>query len=639
MTRKPDPRARPRGAAARPISLPLFAGGIACLAISLGATLMLTLEHLVGLSLPGCGPGSGCAQAAASAWGKLPGTSWPVSFVGFAYFFSMLAGWATARQGVPPALRLIGRAGALASLLYVVVIATGKYNCVYCLTAHAGNFAFWLLLESAAAAREAPARPALITCIGFLLVNAVLGAAEWGQKGRVAARGERELADSTAAIIAATSQKAAPAQAAGPITVAPPSPAPATTTGPSPPAAADARALWPGGFTGRHRLGPEKAPIRLVIISDYQCRDCQRTEAEVSELLRHRSDVSLSILHFPFAADCNPEMKGQTLHPNACWAARAAETAAILRGEEGFWQMHRWLFEHKGAFTGEEFRPALQSMGYDPKVFGDIMGSQQTLSIIQEDIRKAAWLGLHFTPMIFINGVELRGVFTPNAVPRAVEAVAAKNPPALTCEADLPPPAGEKFIADWREQFVVNITRLPDAWPDGPDDARVKVVLWGDYQEPYTAKADAAIRGFMAGRKDVQYYFRHYPVCQTCNPYSALSILPKGCQTSKAAMTAGMLGGARAFWKLHQWLMAHQADYNEDALAVAAGEAGLDVNLFFRTLPEQKVNQAVFEDAKAGKLAGLTQVPTIFVNGRKIPRWTREGDNILERILAEAAGE
>ncbi|MBL8990887.1 MAG: hypothetical protein JNJ48_04825, partial [Phycisphaerae bacterium] len=74
----------------------LTAAGGVLLAVALVMSLLLSLEALGALSLPGCGQGSPCARAAASAWGSVPGLGWPVSFLGLAYFAGALAAWAMA---------------------------------------------------------------------------------------------------------------------------------------------------------------------------------------------------------------------------------------------------------------------------------------------------------------------------------------------------------------------------------------------------------------------------------------------------------------------------------------------------------------------------------------------------------------
>lgn len=598
-------------------SAAILACGAILLGVSLVATLLLVLEHLVGLALPGCGPGSACAQAAASVWGKVPGIGWPVSHLGFAYFAGLLVAWLMSGRGVSPALAMVARLGALVSVFYLFVIIFGGYACKYCLAAHAGNLAFWVLVEWTGARGPRTFRPVAVTAGLFVATTLVLAVFESRQKEIVAAKGEKDLAESTQAIIAATSQKAAQPGAS--------QPAPGATT----------ERPWKGCFSGRHVRGPAKAPIRLVIISDYQCPDCKRTEEDVKALLARRSDVSVAMKHFPMCVDCNPKV-ARTLHPNACWAARAAETAAILRGEDGFWEMHNWLFERRGAFTDAEFHAGLKSLNYDPAEFIKIMASQTTLDLVQQDIREADWLGLHYTPMVFINGVELKGVFAPQAVSRAIDALAATNPPALGCEVDQPPPAAEKYISDWRERPEQPIARSPRSWPMGPDDARLRILVWGDYQEPNTQKVDAKIRAYVGDRKDVQYTFRPYPIHPSCNPYSQLQEYIQGCVAAKGALAAGMLGGQAAYWKMHDWLLAHQADFSEEAMVQAAAAQGLDAVRFRQTLGSQPMTQMLFEEVRDARMMNLTQVPTIYLNNKYVPRWHREGDDLLPRLLKEA---
>src|SRR6185295_4441596 len=117
------------------------------------------------------------------------------------------------------------------------------------------------------------------------------------------------------------SPKAKPAPAAEQPTAPQATPAPK-----QPPAPAAAPPITiPTLFTGRYRMGPEVAPIRVVMFTGYQCPDCRKMEPQVEELLKTRKDVSISIKHFPFCPDCNRHTP--MMQPNGCWAARAAEAA------------------------------------------------------------------------------------------------------------------------------------------------------------------------------------------------------------------------------------------------------------------------------------------------------------------------
>ena len=125
-----------------PLPRGFFATGIVLLATAVVASLALVQQHFGGLEIPGCGPGSPCAKAAASVWGRVPWVDWPVSFVGLAYFLALLITWLTSRQGVSNGFRQLVRLGAVISVGFVVVMFAGGYFCPYCLGAHAANLVF-----------------------------------------------------------------------------------------------------------------------------------------------------------------------------------------------------------------------------------------------------------------------------------------------------------------------------------------------------------------------------------------------------------------------------------------------------------------------------------------------------------------
>jgi protein-disulfide isomerase len=267
---------------------------------------------------------------------------------------------------------------------------------------------------------------------------------------------------------------------------------------------------------------------------------------------------------------------------------------------------------------------------------------------IREDAKEAETLGLHFTPMIFINGVELKGWWAPGALTRTVDQVAATNPPARTATFDHPPTALDKYVADWRDDPVRQLPFDLQAWTLGPQEARIKIVAWGDYQEPYTAEADTIIRGFMARRGDVSYTFRHCPFNSDCNPNVKDKRHPLACRTAQAAEAAGRLGGNDAYWKMHVWLMENQKQVSDQSLAAQAVLIGLDADAFMAALSSPEVQANIADDLTAGtKLPvlrygmppGLNSIPSIFINGRYVPRWRLGEQSVLDRILDAAAAD
>lgn len=156
QTPSKKPENAPRAAASAPGNVEgdgipggAFMAGAVLLLAAVGVTGVLVANHLNALSLPGCRPGGACEQAAAGPWGKLPGTTWPISFVGLAYFLGLLVTWLSSKSsGVSAPLKLVVRFGVLVSLMYLIVLIVQKHLCWYCIGTHAANLLLWLVIEN-----------------------------------------------------------------------------------------------------------------------------------------------------------------------------------------------------------------------------------------------------------------------------------------------------------------------------------------------------------------------------------------------------------------------------------------------------------------------------------------------------------
>ncbi len=162
------------------------------------------------------------------------------------------------------------------------------------------------------------------------------------------------------------------------------------------------------------------------------------------------------------------------------------------------------------------------------------------------------------------------------------------------------------------------------------------VVLWGDYQEPFTATADQSIREILAVGGDVRYTFRHYPFNQECNPVATATRHPQACLAARAAEAAGSIGGPDGYWRMHEWLMSNQGSLDVNSIRRAAPTLGLDPDALVAAMEQPEVAAAIAEDARAAKRFGLRSIPMIFVNGKFVPRWQLDGRSMLAEIVEEA---
>lgn len=636
----------------------LRAMALAGIGVAIVASAVLVWKHFTGTHLPGCGPQSGCAALEGSVFGKIPGIDWPVSFVGLAWFVGLaLALWRSA-GGPSPALKNAARLSAVGSIFFLVVILVLRKLCPYCLAAHAGNLLFAVAVERmrpGARAAGTAIGAGRLAAIGFAAVTLLLIGPEWRVRAEKRARAEAAMkasleevqrkAETAATATPETTQTTTkPPTDPGATSVAPKqdpgttgkavadSATPATTKPPTTPTTPASRRA----FTGRYLLGAPNAPYRLVTFSDFQCKDCKRVEAEIMEVLATRKDISLSMKHFPMCNQCNSHMGDLNLHANACWAARASEAAGAIQGNDGFWKIYRWLFDHSGAFTDAEFASMETELGFAPGELKRGMTGDASLKLVQADIEEAVALGIQYTPLMFLNGVELRGWEVAGATKRALSALPA-GAAAGSAQNDHPVPAIDKYLNDWRVQTPRRIA--VDATPhyvSGDASQPAQVVVFGDYDEENSAKLDAELRALLPSRANVGYQFRHFPGDQKCNPKLPRSFTENGCLGSRAAEAAIAVGGDAGYRRMHAWLTDHAGALTPQSVDDAAKSLGLDAARFHAALDDPAAAAAIQADIAAAGTAFVIQIPQVFVNGKWLPRWQLEGENILQRVIDEA---
>lgn len=616
-----------------PILWPL---GMILLVVAIVASGALVLKQLgiVTTGLPGCGVESDCGKLADSVWGSIPGVNWPVSYVGFSYFLGMLIAWATtARGGIPDSLRWVARIGALASFGFIIVMISMQSFCMYCFVAHLANFGFWIVLEMMPRPKSDPSFNAFMTmAFSFLSVSAIIAIGQIQKRDSDFERGAQMQEELANAIASQTQGTPAPKPTPQPQGGADPepNPEPVQTTSTT-------------AFTGRYLLGDPDAPVKIVMISDYQCPDCYKYEKEVMEVFSQRDDVSLSVKHFPFNSDCNPKMKTRK-HGNACWAARAVETVGILGGNDAFWKMHEWMFDRRGTFTNQEITDYVRTLGIDPIEFTRMINGEEVNDLVLADVDEAIGYGVLFTPMIFINGVEVKWYHIPqklsSTIARVGDAIASGQ---ASAEMQRPPTADEKLILDWKDNQVRNIGDSPHDLFRGAEDADIEVVVWGEYtSQNFMSKMWNELMPKLERYPNHSISYRVFPMSPDCNRKvnATITNFPHACLTARAIKAAVMTGTPDQAWAMHEWLIEYGPEVDEITLMTGAATSGLDVVKFQEALNSPEVEQAVLQDVSKGIQMRFRGPPAIFVNGRYVPRWSPEaGDNILGRVLAEAARE
>jgi NhaA family Na+:H+ antiporter len=153
----------------------------------------------------------------------------------------------------------------------------------------------------------------------------------------------------------------------------------------------------------------------------------------------------------------------------------------------------------------------------------------------------------------------------------------------------------------------------------GPEDAPVTLVEYGDYECPHCRQVVPIVRQLQErfGER-LRYIFRHFPL-STAHPNAQLA-----AEAAEAAAAQGK------FWEMHELLFAHQTSLDRRHLIQYAAQLGLDVERFERELADHVHADRVREDFLSGVRGGANGTPTFFLN-----RTRYDGPWDLDSLISE----
>ena len=138
----------------------------------------------------------------------------------------------------------------------------------------------------------------------------------------------------------------------------------------------------------------------------------------------------------------------------------------------------------------------------------------------------------------------------------------------------------------------------------GPADAPVTLVEYGDFECPYCAAAHVVVNRVQEIMGDqLRFVFRHFPLTQI-HPHAEAA-----AESSEAA------GAQDRFWEMHDVLYENQPMLDPIHLVTFAQELSLDVKRFTRELQEGIYREQVRADFLSGVRSGVNGTPAFFING------------------------
>ena len=151
--------------------------------------------------------------------------------------------------------------------------------------------------------------------------------------------------------------------------------------------------------------GPADAAHTVVVFSDFQCRQCKDFADFFRKTVEADETVSVRVVfkHYPMNRTCNKEAR-TTLHAYACDAARAAEAARRIGGNEAFWRMHDLLFRRQRQLDLGRYRELAAGANVDAEALIEKMDDPDVQSWIAGDTLQARLVGVKSTPAVFHDG-------------------------------------------------------------------------------------------------------------------------------------------------------------------------------------------------------------------------------------------
>ena len=152
----------------------------------------------------------------------------------------------------------------------------------------------------------------------------------------------------------------------------------------------------------------------------------------------------------------------------------------------------------------------------------------------------------------------------------------------------------------------------------GPIDAPMSLLEYGDYQCPYCGEAypiTKAVQEQLGGK--LCFAFRNFPLVNS-HPYAE-----HAAEAAEAAAAQGK------FWPMHDVLFENQDALDDESLAEYAETLGLDARRLIAEVQAGANAAHIRDDFKSGARDGVNGTPTFFVNGVRY-----EGEPDVDALVA-----
>lgn len=361
--------------------------------------------------------------------------------------------------------------------------------------------------------------------------------------------------------------------------------------------------------------GDPLAPVTLVVFSDYQCPFCSRLHQTLRDLQASYGERRLRIVfkHNPLP-----------FHQHAKDTAIAAEAVRALGGNRAFWIFTDRAFGDQQSLGTNVIDDWARAAGVDPARLRAELQNPAHEAKVERDMALATRLGVRGTPHTFVDGAAIGGAqpidkFTSviDDHLRRADALVRGGTPAdqvyvtLTQQEFQQPSAPEPAPsaaapAEDTATYKVPIGMSPIR---GPRNALVTIVVFGDFQCPFCARASTTVADLMARYpNDVRLVWKDQPL-----PFHA-----RAKAAAIFAREARAQRGDAAFWAAHDKLFASNRNLEDTDLEQYGRELSLNVSRLRNSLASNAFARQIADDVALAEKVKATGTPHFFINGRRL---------------------
>jgi protein-disulfide isomerase len=151
-----------------------------------------------------------------------------------------------------------------------------------------------------------------------------------------------------------------------------------------------------------------------------------------------------------------------------------------------------------------------------------------------------------------------------------------------------------------------------------------QLVVYGDFECPYTAAAMRDIDRLLEGGAAFEVVYRHFPL-RTIHPHA-----------QAAARAAEAAANQDRFWEMHDVLFRNRLHLEPEDLRRFAERVGLDLDRYDSDIEDRGTRLRVARDAQSGLESGVDGTPSLFIDGARY-EGPRDADS-LAAALGPAGG-